>query len=84
MASCFRVLILPTADPFNDKRYLAYITVDKIGLSSLPLDGTPHNAMALIAHPQGAVNLVSSHDGKYLFTAGGTDCSIHMWNINLE
>ena len=45
--------MLPTKDEVNDKRYLAYITIDKVGLHSLPLDGNPHNAVALIAHPQG-------------------------------
>ena len=47
------MVILPTADVVKDKRYLAYITSDKVGLHILPLDGNPHNAMALLAHPQG-------------------------------
>ena len=49
----FRIAILPTADEVNDKRYMAYITVDKVGIHALPLDGNPHNSMAMIAHPQG-------------------------------
>ena len=32
---------------------MAYITDDKIGLHILPLDGNPHNSMALTAHPLG-------------------------------
>lgn len=79
-----KVVIVPTHDPVNDKRYMAYITADKIGMQSLPLDGNPHNAMALIAHPQGVVNIVTSHDGRYLFTAGGFDATVHMWSINVD
>ena len=45
--------VLPAADSEKDKRYLAYITSDKVGLHILPLDGNPHNSMALLAHPQG-------------------------------
>ena len=79
-----RIVVLPTADPVNDQRHVAYITVDKIGLNALPLDGNPHNAMSLIAHPQGVANLVCSHDGKYIFSAGGVDSTVHMWDINLQ
>jgi len=40
--------------------------------------------MALIAHPEGVSNLICSYDGKYVFTAGGEDCSALMWEINLD
>ncbi|KAL8575873.1 hypothetical protein ACOMHN_014878 [Nucella lapillus] len=62
--------------------YGAYITEDKVGLIIMPLDGNPHNSMALIAHPSGVSNIVVSHDGSYVFTAGGADASVHMWEIN--
>ncbi len=80
---CIRIAILPTKGSSNDNRYLAYITEDKIGLHILPLDGNPHNAVALIAHPQGVANLATSYDGKYLFTAGGVDATVHMWAVNV-
>jgi len=80
----FRICILPTADEVNDKRYLAYINKDKIGLQILPLDGNPHNSSALVAHPSGVSDMVSSYDGKYLFSAGGSDTTAHMWHINLK
>ena len=28
-------------------------------------------------------NLAVSHDGKHVFTAGGTDATVHMWDVNL-
>lgn len=81
---CYRICVLPTADEVNDKRYIAYINDDKIGLQILPLDGNPHNSMALIAHPAGVSHIVPSFDGKYLFSAGGTDTTVHMWHVNVE
>lgn len=78
-----RLIVLPAHEE-RLSRYLAYITVDKVGLQCLPLDGNPHKTMALIAHPEGVSNLVSSYDGKYVFTAGGEDCSVLMWEINLD
>ena len=70
-----------SGDP-SAKRYLAFITADKVGLHCLPLDGNPHNAVAFIAHPHGVGNLCCSYDGKYLFTAGGSDATVFMWSIN--
>lgn len=78
-----RLIVLPSYED-RTTRYLAYITVDKVGLQCLPLDGNPHKTMALIAHPEGVSNLACSYDGKYVFTAGGADCSVLMWEINLD
>ncbi|WAR02599.1 CF251-like protein [Mya arenaria] len=79
-----KMCVIPTKDPARDKRYVAYITEYKVGMNILPLDGNPHNAMALIGHPSGVANMVCSNDGRYLFTAGGTDATVHMWEININ
>jgi len=63
--------------------YLVYSTFEKVvGLIKLPLDGNPTKSMALIAHPGEVSNVVSSFDGKYVLTAGGSDRSIHLWSVS--
>ncbi|XP_030074184.1 cilia- and flagella-associated protein 251 [Microcaecilia unicolor] len=68
----------------RSKGYLAYITDDKVGLQILPIDGNPHKSTALICHPNGVSNLVTSYDGCYVFTTGGSDCTVLMWEVNLN
>ncbi|NXD69860.1 CF251 protein, partial [Eolophus roseicapillus] len=80
-----KIQILPTtntADP--QKRYLAYITKDKVGLQILPVDGNQHKSSAFICHPDGVSDLATSYDGRYIFTVGGKDCTLLKWEINLN
>ncbi|XP_051641713.1 cilia- and flagella-associated protein 251 isoform X2 [Manacus candei] len=80
-----KMQILPatsTADP--KQYYLVYITKDKVGLQILPVDGNPHKSSAFICHPDGASDLASSYDGRYIFTAGGSDCTVMKWKVNLS
>ncbi|NXS53171.1 CF251 protein, partial [Brachypteracias leptosomus] len=80
-----KIQILPTTkttDP--QKHYLVYITKDKVGLQILPVDGNPHKSSAFICHPDGASDLASSYDGRYVFTAGGDDCTVMKWEVNLN
>ncbi|KAG8456084.1 hypothetical protein GDO86_002037, partial [Hymenochirus boettgeri] len=76
--------ILPTYDEESGKGFLTYITDDKVGLQMLPLDGNPHKSIALICHPDGVSNLACSYDGRCVFTAGGDDCTVFMWETNLQ
>lgn len=57
---CYRMTVIP-AKGQEDHCYAAYVTEDKVGLSILPMDGNPHNAMALIAHPSGVYILKISY-----------------------
>ncbi|NXA93805.1 CF251 protein, partial [Melanocharis versteri] len=79
-----KIQILPrtsSADP--QQHYLVYITKDKVGLQMLPVDGNPHKSSAFICHPDGASDFATSHDGRYIFTAGGKDRTFMKWKVNL-
>ncbi|XP_048412267.2 cilia- and flagella-associated protein 251 isoform X2 [Stegostoma tigrinum] len=76
--------VLPFSNGKENKTgYLAYITDDKVGLQTLPLDGNPHKSCAVICHGRMVSNIACSNDGSYIFTAGGDDCTVHMWKVDL-
>uniref|UniRef100_H3GM44 Cilia- and flagella-associated protein 251 n=1 Tax=Phytophthora ramorum TaxID=164328 RepID=H3GM44_PHYRM len=65
------------------ERYCVYSTHEKVvGLLKLPLDGNPHKAMGLIAHPGKISNVDVTFDGSHLLTAGGDDLVVNMWEIH--
>mmetsp|Transcript_33102 Transcript_33102/g.55453 ORF Transcript_33102/g.55453 Transcript_33102/m.55453 type:complete len:898 (-) Transcript_33102:322-3015(-) len=66
-----------------DKPLLAYSTNEKmVGLCAFPLDGDPHKAMGLIAHPGEVSALAVTYDGRRILTAGGADSIINMWGVD--
>ncbi|KAL7749060.1 hypothetical protein RI367_005464 [Sorochytrium milnesiophthora] len=80
--------VLPTTPdsdaPIIEKHdYLLFGCADKVvGLVKMPLDGNPYRTMGLIAHPEEVTSIAVSPDGKYLFTLGGCDCTVKLWQIN--
>ncbi|XP_048370489.1 cilia- and flagella-associated protein 251 [Sphaerodactylus townsendi] len=80
-----KIQVLPLAEGCDpEKRYLAYITTDKIGLQILPIDGNPHKSSAFICHPSGVSDFICSPDGCHIFTSGGDDFTAMKWDINLN
>ncbi|XP_076416932.1 cilia- and flagella-associated protein 251 isoform X2 [Peromyscus maniculatus bairdii] len=77
--------VLPVKNTFElQKRHLVFINKDKVGLQILPVDGNPHKTCAIVCHPSGVAGMALSYDGRYAFTAGGEDCSVAQWEINLS
>lgn len=40
--------------------------------------------MGIVSHPHEISDIATSHDGAFLFTAGGSDLSVNMWKIDLS
>ncbi|XP_074525629.1 cilia- and flagella-associated protein 251 [Halichoeres trimaculatus] len=80
-----KLVVLPVSkEQESNSYYLAFITDDKLGLQKLPLDGNPFKSNALICHTTGVSTFACSCDGRFVFTSGGSDCTILSWEINLN
>ena len=69
---------------YGPSNYIVYSTAEKVvGIIKLPLDGNPNKAMGLIGHPSGVSSIAVSADGRVVFTAGGKDRCVNIWNVNV-
>jgi hypothetical protein len=67
----------------NETHYAVYTASSKVlGLIALPVDGNPLRSASTVAHPGRLSAFAVSFDGKYVFTAGGSDLCVSQWNIN--
>ena len=66
-----------------DGHFFVYSTKTKvIGVGAFPLTGNPSKIMGLVAHPAQITCVAVTHDGKFMFSAGGTDLSVNMWTVD--
>ncbi|KAI3385064.1 hypothetical protein SNEBB_005712 [Seison nebaliae] len=65
----------------SENNYIIFITKNQLGIQRLPLIGNPYDVSAVLAHPTRVSNVACSYDGRYVFTAGHKDESVHQWNV---
>lgn len=67
----------------NEVRHFVFATSARvIGMGEFPLTGSPSKVMGIVAHPGVISALAVSFDGRYIFSAGGDDLTVNMWNTD--
>jgi cilia- and flagella-associated protein 251 len=65
-----------------DRSYAVFRTTNRLGVLGLPFDGTADRATVIVGHPQEISSISASHDGKFVFTAGGNDLTVIVWRVH--
>lgn len=74
---------IPASNPTATEQLLAYAAGERFaGLIMLPLDGNPAKSMGVIAHPGEITALAADYQGRYIFTCGGNDQTVLMWQVD--
>lgn len=80
-----QLLMIPGGSDTEPGYHYAFSTAERIvGLGSLPLTGDPTESMGLVAHPKRITCMCVSNDGKFLFTGGGSDLTVNMWEVDVS
>eukprot|EP00388_Colpodella_angusta_P014410 GDKJ01036055.1.p1 GENE.GDKJ01036055.1~~GDKJ01036055.1.p1 ORF type:complete len:1015 (-),score=215.92 GDKJ01036055.1:73-3117(-) len=74
---------VPPSNPTATEQLVAYAAGQRFaGLIMLPLDGNPAKSMGVIAHPGEITALAADYQGRYIFTCGGDDQTVLMWQVD--
>jgi hypothetical protein len=75
---------LASAPEVAPSQYYAFAATNRvIGVGAFPLTGSPNEVMGIVAHPGQISAVASTFNGKFLFSAGGQDLSVNMWELDL-
>ncbi|CAE7641666.1 CFAP251 [Symbiodinium microadriaticum] len=76
-----KIIVLPPTEMCSN-RYV-YSTAERIvGIGCVPLTGNPTEVLGIVAHPGRISCICVSHDGKFMFSGGGSDLTSGMFAID--
>jgi len=68
----------------EDKFYIFATSNSILGLIRKPIDGNPHKNIGIVAHPTPLRNFCIKPSEGLIFTSGGEDLSIKVWQLNKD
>lgn len=71
-------------DKDDDKFYIFATSNSILGMIRKPIDGNPHKNIGIVAHPTPLRNFCVKESEGLIFTTGGEDLSIKVWQLNKD